>query len=183
MNPTQTVLKAFKRTRGSDTSAWYKGILTTYLVTKDDSRGNFALIEGAFGPGFEPPPHVHSREDELFYVLDGEMDVYVGTEAFKVNPGACVFLPKLVPHAFLVRSVKLHVLALLTPGGLEEAFRSMAAPANTMEKPAGMQSYAEADLTQTVEVLRRHGVTLLAPDEVEKQLPGYPKPLPAERSE
>ena len=54
-------------------------------------------------PGTEPPPHVHTREDELFYVLEREFDVYVGKGAFKVETGGCVFLPRSKPHAFIIR--------------------------------------------------------------------------------
>ena len=50
-------------------------------------------MEATLAPGTEPPPHVHSREDELFYVLEGGFDVYVGEEAFKVNGGNASFSP------------------------------------------------------------------------------------------
>jgi hypothetical protein len=49
-------------------------------------------VQATLAPGNEPPPHMHSREDELFHVLDGEFDVYVGKEAFKVESGECIFL-------------------------------------------------------------------------------------------
>ena len=78
-------------------------------------------MEATLAPGTEPPPHIHSREDELFYVLEGAFDVYVGEEAFKVKMGECVFLPKFKPHAFIIRSPRLRVLALFIPAGLEES--------------------------------------------------------------
>ncbi|MEI9973144.1 MAG: cupin domain-containing protein [Ignavibacteriota bacterium] len=80
------------------------GILNTNLAEKKDTDGAFCLIESILAPGNEPPPHVHSREDELVYVLDGEFDVYVGEESFKVSTGESVFLPKFLPHAFMIRS-------------------------------------------------------------------------------
>jgi quercetin dioxygenase-like cupin family protein len=48
------------------------GTLMTNLAETEDTNGPFLLVEGTLVPGTEPPPHVHSREDELFYVLDGE---------------------------------------------------------------------------------------------------------------
>ena len=104
-------------------------------------------------PGTEPPPHVHTREDELFYVLEGEFDVYVGKEAFKVKAGECVFLPRFKPHAFVIRSPRLHVLALFTPAGLEEAFRGMSTPAQRLELPTGAVTYSTGDLKQTAQRL------------------------------
>src|SRR5262249_28431441 len=154
-------LRAFKRIKSVETSAWHKGSLTTYLAEEKDTNGQFSLIEALLVPGNEPPPHIHSREDELFYVLEGKFDVYVGTDSFKVMSGECVFLPRLKPHAFIIRSPKLRVLALFMPAGIEAAFRRMASPANSLELPTGMKTYSESDLTQTVNVLHDYGVTLL----------------------
>src|SRR5262245_31290366 len=102
--------KAFKRAPSLELSKWYLGNLTTNLAEMRDTDGTFFLVEALLAPGTEPPPHVHSREDELFYVLEGEFDVYVGEEAFTVEAGECVFLPKFKPHAFLIRSPRLRML-------------------------------------------------------------------------
>lgn len=110
--------KAFKRTNSLQTSAWYMANLTTYHVEKKDGNGDFALIEAMMVPGNEPPPHVHSSEDELYYLIEGEVDVYVGEEVFKVQTGECVFLPKLKPHAFVTRSGRIRLLLIITPGRL-----------------------------------------------------------------
>src|SRR5215831_11674806 len=88
------------------------GMLLTFLAESEGTGGRFSLIEGCLKPGNEPPPHVHEREDELFYVLEGKMDVYVGNEVFNVGAGECLFLPKLKPHTFVVRSPRLRNLVL-----------------------------------------------------------------------
>jgi mannose-6-phosphate isomerase-like protein (cupin superfamily) len=178
MHHTSSPLKAFKRAPSLEFSRWYKGSLTTNLAEKNNTNGAFCLVEAILVPGNEPPPHVHSREDELFYVLEGEFDVYVGAEAFKVETGACIFLPKCTPHAFVIRSPRLRLLTLFTPGGLEDAFRGMSAPAERLELPTGALAYATADLTQTARRLGAYGVRLLAPEEVADQLLLYPKSLP-----
>jgi Cupin domain len=121
---------------------------------------------------------VHSREDELFYVLEGEFDVYVGAEAFKVETGECIFLPKGMPHAFVIRSPRLRLLTLFTPGGVEAAFRGMSAPARRLDLPPGALTYATAELQQTAQRLRAYGVRLLAPEEVAAHPGGYPQALP-----
>jgi quercetin dioxygenase-like cupin family protein len=94
---------------------------------------------------------MHSREDELFYVLEGEFDVYVGKEGFKVEKGECVFLPRLKPHAFAIRSPQIRYLALFTPAGLEDAFRSASAPAQNLELPIGALTYSKSDPKQIVQ--------------------------------
>jgi quercetin dioxygenase-like cupin family protein len=159
------------------------GNVLTNLVEKKDSNGAFSLLEGILVPGNEPPPHVHTREDELFYVLEGEFDVYVGDEAFSLNTGESVFLPRLKPHAFVIRSPRLRVLVLFTPGGLEEAFRKMSSPAQNLEPPTGALTYAQSDLEQTAQRFTEYVARFLTPDEVVEQLPLYPKSLPQNTQE
>jgi len=178
MNRASSQLKTFKRMTSLELSKWYMGILLTNLVEKKDTNGAFSLLEATLAPGNEPPPHVHSREDELFYVLEGEFDMYVGEEAFNVNKGECIFLPRFKPHAFVIRSLRLRVLILYTPGGVEEAFRKMSSPAKSLEPPTEALTYSQSDLEQTTRRFGEYGVQILSPEEVAEQLPLYPKPLP-----
>jgi len=179
VNKTIPELKAFKRAPLLGLSQWENGNLTTNLAEKKDTNGAFLLVEAMLAPGTEPPPHVHTREDELFYVLEGEFDVYIGKEAFKVEKGECVFLPRLKPHAFVIRSPRLRVLALFTPAGLEEVFRGMSTPAQRLELPTGAVTYATGDLKQTAQRLSEYGARFLTPDEIGEQLPLYPTRLPS----
>jgi quercetin dioxygenase-like cupin family protein len=178
MNHASSQLKTLKRTASLELSKWYMGILLTNLVEKKDTDGAFSLLEATLAPGHEPPPHVHTLEDEVFYVLEGEFDVYVGEEALKVKTGECIILPKFKPHAFVIRTPQLRVLILYTPGGVEEAFRRMSSPAQNLEPPTEAVTYSMSDLEQTARRFGEYGVQILAPDEVAEQLPLYPKPLP-----
>ena len=175
MSETATTLKAYKRAPSHESSRWYMGNLITFLAEEHETDGHLTLMEVVFAPGNEPPPHVHSREDEMFYVLEGEFDVYVGDEAFKVKQGECVFLPRFVPHAFKVRSPRLHLLAILTPGGLEESFLTMSSAAERIELPTEMETYLTTDLSKRAQVLRPYGVRLLSAEEVPSALPLYPR--------
>ena len=177
MSIKSTELKAYKRGPSQEFSTWYMNSLTTYLAEKNDSDGQFGLMEAVLVPGNEPPPHTHTREDELYYVLEGEFDVYAGNDAFKVKQGECVFLQRLVPHAFRIRSPKLRLLLIISPGGLEAAFRGMASPAERLDLPSGMQTYATANLEKTLQVLTKYGVRLLTSEEITSQLPLYPNQL------
>src|SRR5215813_5462744 len=178
MNNTPPQLKAFKRGPSLELSKWYMGMLLTNLAESKDNNGAFFLMEAIAAPGTEPPPHVHTREDELFYALEGEFDVYVGKDAFKMKAGECVFIPRFKPHAFVIRSPRLRLLALFTPAGLEEAFRGMSSPAKSLELPKDTITYSTGDLKQTAQRLSEYGARFLTPDEVADQLPLYPKSLP-----
>ena len=179
MKNTSLPLKAFKRSTSLKRSKWYMGMLLTNLTETPDTNGAFSLLEATLVPGTEPPPHVHSREDELFYVLEGEFDVYVGEEVFNAKTGECIFLPRFKPHAFIIRSARLRLLILFAPAGVEEAFRRMSSPAQNLNPPMGALTYSAEDLEQTAQRFSASGVRMLAPDEIEHQLPSYPKSAPA----
>jgi quercetin dioxygenase-like cupin family protein len=183
MNHTSSPLTAFKRAPSLGLSQWENGNLTTNLAEKNDTNGAFFLVEAMLAPGTEPPPHVHTREDELFYVLEGEFEVYVGEKAFNAKAGECVFLPRFRPHAFVIRSPRLRVLALFAPAGLEEVFRGMSSPAESLQLPTGAVTYSTGDLKETAQRLSAYGERFLTPAEVAEQLPLYPKALPANGSE
>ena len=178
MNNGSSHLKAYKRAVSLETSMWYMASLTTNLAEKKDTNGAFCLVEATLATGNEPPPHEHSREDELFYVLEGEFDVYVGKEGFKVKRGECVFLPRLKPHAFAIRSPRIRLLTLFTPAGLEDAFRSASTPAQSLDLPDGAFTYAESDPEHILQRFSEYGVHFLTQDEMKAELPLYPKLLP-----
>src|SRR5262249_41351772 len=90
-----------------------------------------------------------------------------------------VFLPRFKPHAFVIRSPRLRVLALFTPAGLEEAFRGMSTPAQHLELPTGAVTYSTGDLKRTARRLTDDGARFLTPDQIAEQLTLYPKSLPS----
>jgi quercetin dioxygenase-like cupin family protein len=148
-------------------------MLLTFLVEGKDTGGNFAILEGSLKPGSEPPAHLHEREDELFYILDGEIEAYVGNEAFRVGAGECLFLPRLKPHTFLVRSPWLRMLVLFLPAGLEGCFRARSLPAEKLELPIGAATYSTSDLETMVPAFEEYGARFLSQDEVAERMPLY----------
>jgi quercetin dioxygenase-like cupin family protein len=127
---------AFTRGRLSlDRSVWYSGQLMTFLATAEDTQGKFALIEAVARRGNDPPPHIHHREEETFYVLEGEMTFSVGGQTIKATPGTMVCLPRDVAHSFVIDSDQLRMLILLTPAGFEGWFKEFSVPAQAMTLP------------------------------------------------
>jgi len=179
MNSSSPELRAFKRAPALGLSQWENGNLTTNLAETKDTSGAFLLVEAMLAPGTEPPPHVHTREDEFFYVLEGEFDVYVGERVFNVKAGECVFMPRFSPHAFVIRSPRLRLLALFTPAGLEEVFRLWSTPAERLELPNGAMTYSTSDPTEIAQRLSEYGAHVLTPDEIAEQMPLYPKSFPS----
>jgi mannose-6-phosphate isomerase-like protein (cupin superfamily) len=101
---------------------------TTMVVraSADTTDGSFTLLE-ELPPLLDTPSHVHSREDEMYYVIEGEHVFVCGGQELRVGPGGFVFLPRGVPHAHrrLEPGVG-RLLCILTPAGLEDFFRVLA---------------------------------------------------------
>ena len=154
---------AFARGRQSlDQSVWYSGWLMTFLATAEDTHGQFALIEAVARKGNVPPPHIHHREEETLYVLEGEMTVSVGDGTIKATPGTMVCLPRNVAHSFVIDSEQLRVLILLTPAGLEGLFKEFSVPAPAMTLPPQAEvPYSE--IQRMIEVSPRYGLEYVLP--------------------
>lgn len=104
------------------------GDLIYIKVASEDSGGRYSLLECVTGPGEGPPLHVHHREDEGFYVLEGQYLVQAGEERFEVGPGDFVSVPRDIPHCFRnIGETTGTMLLTLEPGGLEEFFAEVAA--------------------------------------------------------
>ncbi len=166
--------QAYKRSPALENSTWYKGILISQMAGGADTEGAFDLVESKMRRGTEPPPHVHNREDELFYIIAGEIRVFAEGQTFAVAAGDYIFLPKRKPHAYLIQSAEVHVIALMTPGGFLNAINKMNAPARTLDIPSDYETYATADLTETMGVFLKYGVQMLSADEIAEQMPDYP---------
>src|SRR5215469_10310128 len=114
MNPPESF--AFARgPRALDRSVWYSGWLLTFLATAEEARGQFALIEATARKGNVPPRHIHRREEETFYVLEGETNVTGGDRTFKATPGTVVCLPRDVAHSFTIESDQLRAHIHVAP--------------------------------------------------------------------
>ncbi len=128
------------------------GTTMRLIATAADTGGRFTVLEQVTPTGWGPPRHIHSREDEIFHVLEGSYELHVGDERRTVSAGAYAILPRDVPHGFRnVAPAPSRLLCVITPGGLEEYFLAVAKcppPPNPI---------------QLAELARPFGLTLLPP--------------------
>ena len=104
------------------------GEVTILLRASAEATGGAFSVFEEVPPLVDTPLHVHEREDEWFYVLEGEHVVQVGEEEFRAAPGGMVFAPRGVPHAQRrVVPGKGRLLIVVSPGGFEDFFRGLAA--------------------------------------------------------
>jgi quercetin dioxygenase-like cupin family protein len=101
----------------------------------DDAGGRFALVEVLAFRTTEPPLHIHHREDEAWYILDGHMTFYVGDEVLQAGRGAFVFAPSGIAHTFTVDVEPTRVLVFASPAGFERFATDLGEPATSDEPP------------------------------------------------
>jgi quercetin dioxygenase-like cupin family protein len=122
--------------------------------------GRYTLVELTAPPGYVSPLHVHHREDEAFWVLEGSTRFEVGDELVDAAPGTYLVAPRDTPHRWAAGPEGARLLFLFTPGGFEQLIAATGVPARALTvPPPGLPVDARVD-----SVLRRYGTQLLAAD-------------------
>src|SRR5437762_2629249 len=96
---------------------WWKSGRISVKVGGAETGGALAQVESDDPRGTAPPLHVHHNEEETFYVLDGEVSVFVDDEELRLSTGDYALVPRGVPHAYLVRSERTRILVTFSPAG------------------------------------------------------------------
>jgi mannose-6-phosphate isomerase-like protein (cupin superfamily) len=105
------------------------GDVYRFLATGDDTNGKYAIWEAIVPSGGGPPPHVHSREEEGFYVLEGEITFTIGDKRLVAGAGVFANMPVGTPHSFKNESGKpARTLISVAPAGLEKMFFECGVP-------------------------------------------------------
>ena len=116
-------------------SEWFLGHRMSYLAGNDETGGMICLMDALQRDRCLPPPHVHEREDEWFYVLDGIVDFRAGGTEARLGPGGMAFLPRGVPHAYSFAGDTARLLIGVQPGHFEVFFRRFGRPAGHLGLP------------------------------------------------
>ncbi len=131
------------------------------LSTADGTDGVVGAVEVRSPRGAVPPLHVHRREDEAFYVVEGRYRVFVGDDVVTAAPGTWVWGPRNVPHGYQIETERGRHLSLTMPGGFEGFFEEVAAIATPDADP-------RTEMSRLGVVAERYGVELVGP-------PGVPR--------
>jgi len=119
-------------------SIWVLGDLYTFKITGEQSMGAFTVIEQNIQPESGPPPHIHRREDELFYVLEGKFSFMCGDKLDVFESGSFIYIPKNTLHTFKnVGDQQGKLLVIISPAGLEEFFYSIGTPVSESSNNPG----------------------------------------------
>ena len=134
------------------------GDVYRFLATGEQTGARFALLHAQIPPGGGPPPHIHHRETEGFYVLSGELTFYALDieQVIRAGPGTFVHLPPDRPHRFANEgSQAVEALIILAPSGLEKMFAQVGKPSDVPVpvQPEDVQALLKAAPDYGVEIL------------------------------
>ncbi len=127
------------------------------LAGGKQTEGTMTIIEFEAPPGFGPPPHIHHREDEAFYVLEGSALFHCDGDEVTYEAGGFCYLPKGLVHRFEMGPDGGRILQITTPSQFEEMVADYGYRIGREERPEP----EEPDIPRLVEVCQRYGIDLL----------------------
>jgi quercetin dioxygenase-like cupin family protein len=143
-------------------SFWLFTDLHTFKVVGEDTGGVFALEELTSYTRFGPPPHIHHREDESYYILEGEFEFLADGRTFTAGPGSFVYLPKGRLHMHKnAGDTPARALVLLAPAGVEKFIEEAGAPATDVPSVPPIPELPE--LQKAVETAQKYGIEVPPP--------------------
>jgi quercetin dioxygenase-like cupin family protein len=145
----------------TQTAIWFLGVLSQVRLSGEQTGGAFSVTENLARRGNASPVHVHDRDDETFFVLDGELRVLAGEEEHTAGPGTVALLPRRLRHAYVVISATARFLSLHAPAGFEKFAAEVGQPAQALTLPP--EPAGPPDFAALAQAAARHGITILAP--------------------
>jgi quercetin dioxygenase-like cupin family protein len=157
-----SVTGAVIRKPGEGRTVAVVGDVYRFLAVGEETGGRYALWESVVPPGGGPPPHVHSREEEGFYVLEGEVTFLAGDERIVAGPGVFINMPVGTQHTFKNESSQpARMLISVAPAGLERMFFEVGVPV-----PEGTQSApppTKEEIERLLAAAPRYGIEIKLP--------------------
>lgn len=132
------------------------------LATGEETGGAYAMIDAKVPPGSGPPPHIHQREEEAFYVLQGEMTFYLDDDQIIAGPGCFLNMPIGSRHCFKNESEQpARMLITIAPAGLEQMFLEVGQVLSSPEDEP--QPPTAEEIERLLEAAPRYGVQIMPP--------------------
>jgi quercetin dioxygenase-like cupin family protein len=136
---------ALTKDRGISDVWFFGGARCTVKVSGDQTDGRLYQVHVVEQRGSGPPLHIHHNADETFYVVAGELLVFVGDERIEAGPGDFVFGPKGVAHAYVARSDQAEFLATFAPASMDRFFEELGGLPVEPGEPAPAASYPDPE--------------------------------------
>ena len=151
--------KGYLLTPDDGPQQWFLDTRMNVKAGGAQTGGAFTFLEWSAPAGFGPPLHLHERDDEAFYLLEGELSLDCGDKHFTAGPGDFLFLPRGIPHTFLVTKGPVHGLQITAPAGFEDFIAEAGRPA----QGPGLPDHTEPDMPRLLAATQRYGSQILGP--------------------
>ena len=127
------------------------GDIQTHKLAGSDTNNQLVEWVDDVAPGVGIPPHIHTKEDEIFRVIEGEIEIMVGGKTTVLKAGDTAFAPKNIPHAWtVVGTEKAKMITSAFPAGIEIMFKKLA------DLPPG-----PPDFEKVAKICGNHGISFL----------------------
>jgi quercetin dioxygenase-like cupin family protein len=148
--------------RGDGEARWWFGSLVEFKATARDTGGQVTIVEVTEAPAAEAPLHVHHRDDEAFWILEGDATFYVGDTTIEARDGDYVWAPRDIPHRFTVGERGCRMLFILVPAGIEAVITETSEPAAARTLPPPEDEAPDAaEIDHLKAIVAEHGYELL----------------------
>jgi quercetin dioxygenase-like cupin family protein len=138
------------------------GGIYTIKATAEDTGGTYGMMEMLIPPQGGPPPHIHSREIESFYILEGSLSFWLSDRKLSASAGSLVIAPPGFTHTFKnEENAPARVLLLITPAGLERFFQEVGIPIG--EGSPVSEPPAPENLEGVVTTASKYGIEIKSP--------------------
>jgi mannose-6-phosphate isomerase-like protein (cupin superfamily) len=124
---------------GEGEARWWLGRLAEIKVTAEQTGGLLSIVEISEPPNSAAPLHVHHREDEGFWILEGDVTLEVGDATIEAHAGDFALGPRGIPHRYTVGDAGCRMLFIMTPGGIEEFIIETSEPATSRTLPPPLE--------------------------------------------
>jgi quercetin dioxygenase-like cupin family protein len=138
---------------------WFLGSRITFKADSATTNGNLVVFQNDCPPGFKPPLHRHSDEDEAFYILEGSITVQCDDESWLAEKGAFVLLPRGTAHTLTVGDEPASFLVFTTPAIFQHVVTEVGSRATGAGLPPGPPTKSEIENVK--EVCPRYGIEIL----------------------
>ena len=156
--------QAVMREPGTGRGTWAMESLFEHLLEEQDGDGRLGVALVTQPPGVATPTHLHAREAEAFYLIEGRISYRAGDDDYELYDGCFMWLPQGVPHAFRIRGEQpARFLALTTPAGLLHLYDEVGLPATEMRLPGPDAQTPDVEIPKWVEVGPRYGLQVVGP--------------------
>lgn len=159
--PVSDVFRPIVSNASTARAFWFLGALTLIRLSGPETGNALTMSETTSRAGHGSPLHVHERDDEIFHVLEGRLQITLGDDLFVAGSGAVAVLPRRIRHAYVVAAPTARFITIHRPAGFEGFVEAVGEPAPRLDLPSDER--AKPELEVLARTAARFGISIVGP--------------------